>query len=240
MAQPLARLRGRLERGLTPWRLPFRSGLRFNLCYGNQQWSGSWRSPEERLQEIQDRFSERGAVIRSGGDFDWWDLEVRAGLFATIRIKLLCEEHGNGNQLVRVSARPGPGRLVFIMSVLFFGAIFLHLIGGPVAAALLCSLPMTVVWCRAVYEWLVGMTFVIDVIEDRHEVATASQAVAEDVETTEVVETVRPLAVTASTDSRQQEIEDIVDKILNVPSPLASRDDDSDEDDVVLKVVVDG
>jgi hypothetical protein len=239
VAQPLARLRGRLERGLTPWRLPFRSGLRLNLCYGDQQWSETWRSAEDRLREIRDRFSERGAVVRSGGDFDWWDLEVRAGLFATIRIKLLCEEHGNGHQLVRISARPGPGRLVLIMGVLFFGAIFLHLIGGPLAAALLCSLPMTVVWSRAVYEWLVGMTFVIDVIENRHEVAAASQAGADDVDATEVIEAVRPVTVSAATDSRQQEIEDIVDKILN-HSSRASRDEDDDESGIALKVVVDG
>ena len=220
--------------------MPFRSGLRLNLCYGNQQWTESWRSPEERLREIYDRFSERGAVVRSGGDFDWWDLEVRAGLFATIRIKLLCEEHGGGHQLVRISARPGPGRLVLIMGVLFFGAILLHLISGPVTAALLCSLPMTVVWCRAVYEWLVGMTFVIDVIENRHAVATASEAVAEDVETTEVVETVRPVAGAGASDARQQEIEDIVDKILNHSSRASRDEDDDDESNVALKVVADG
>jgi hypothetical protein len=125
------------------------------------------------------------------------------------------------------------------MGVLFFGAIFLHLIGGPLAAALLCSLPMTVVWSRAVYEWLVGMTFVIDVIENRHEVAAASQAGADDVDATEVIEAVRPVTVSAATDSRQQEIEDIVDKILN-HSSRASRDEDDDESGIALKVVVDG
>jgi hypothetical protein len=217
--------------------------LRFDLCYENEQWSESWRAPEQRLHEIQDRFSARGAVVRSGGDFDGWDMEVRAGLFATIRIKLLCEEHGNGHQLVRINARPHAGRLVPIMGVLFCGAVGLHLIGGPLAAALLCSLPMTVVWCRALYEWLVGMTFIIDVIENRETRTVSADAVATMVVATEtaghgeLVEAVGSRTLAA--DPRQEQIEELVGKILSGPPTPRTPGDGNDESGVALKMTVD-
>jgi hypothetical protein len=174
LAQPMARLRGRLNRGLSPWRLRFTIGRRPHLFHAEARWSEHWRSPEDRLDEIKRKLNERGAVVRCGGDFDGWDLELRAGLFGAIHLKLMCEEHGQGCQFVRIKVRPGPGRLVPTLSMLAMAAIFAQLISGPVSALLLCGLPMLFILGRAVHEWLTGTALAIDVLAQIAAVAPAA------------------------------------------------------------------
>jgi len=47
-----------------------------------------------------------GAFVRRGGDYDRWDLEVRAGLLGSARLLMAVEDHGAGNQFVRVRLWP--------------------------------------------------------------------------------------------------------------------------------------
>jgi hypothetical protein len=75
-------------------------------------WSEEWRSLEDRLVAIESEVKERGIVIRRGGDFDEWDLQIRGGLLGSARLLMTVEEHGQGRQLVRMRlwpqyARPG-------------------------------------------------------------------------------------------------------------------------------------
>ena len=44
---------------------------------------------------------ELDVVVMRGGDYDSWDLEVRGGLFGSVRMLMGIEEHGGGKQLVR-------------------------------------------------------------------------------------------------------------------------------------------
>jgi hypothetical protein len=175
LAQPMARLRGRLSRGLSPWRLRFSMGRRPHLVHREARWCETWRSPEDRLAEIRTKLNDRGATVRSGGDFDNWDLELRAGLFGAIRFKLLCEEHGNGCQFVRIKVRPGPGRLVPTLCMLALAAILALLISGPVSALLLCGLPMLFIVGRVVHEWLTGVALAIDVLDEIAAVEPAAE-----------------------------------------------------------------
>src|SRR5207237_10878920 len=40
------------------------------------------------------------------GPFDRWDLEIRSGALASVRVRSVLEEHGAGRQLIRIKARP--------------------------------------------------------------------------------------------------------------------------------------
>ena len=105
LLQPLARLNGRLRGGLTPWRrrghgisprIPFLSNY--------QLWGQHWQSPERIHGRLMDAVRNHGAVVRSGGDWDSWDLEISGGLTGAVRSRMAVEEHSAGCQLVRLRA----------------------------------------------------------------------------------------------------------------------------------------
>lgn len=106
LMQPLARLIGRLKHGLTPWRRRGSAASSWALGYRQRTlWSESWR-PLERWVELLERAAqEQGAIVRRGGEYDAWDLEVRGGLWGSVRARVAVEEHGAGKQLLRLSAR---------------------------------------------------------------------------------------------------------------------------------------
>ncbi len=106
LLQPLVRLMGRLRYGLTPWRR--RTAPYFALPRPRRSaiWSERWQSAEQWLASIEEELFEHGAVVARGGDFDRWDLEVRGGLFGSVRTHMAIEEHGAGKQLVRLRSWP--------------------------------------------------------------------------------------------------------------------------------------
>jgi hypothetical protein len=106
LAQPAARLSGRLELGLTPWRHRPQHGLALPRCRRLAVWSESWHAPEERLRALERSLRAMGAKVVSGGPFDRWDLEVRAGAMCAVRIRTAVEEHGRGRQLARFRCSP--------------------------------------------------------------------------------------------------------------------------------------
>lgn len=110
--QPIARLRGRLENGLSPWRSRG-SGLIVPVPRQWEAWSESWRSPEARARAMAAALKSLGASWTPGGDFDAWDFEVRGGLFASARLLGAVEEHGGGRQMARVRAWPRPSLSAF-------------------------------------------------------------------------------------------------------------------------------
>jgi glycosyltransferase involved in cell wall biosynthesis len=106
LLQPIARLRGRLRHGLSPWRA---RGARRPISPHPRRrvlWTQRWRAPEERLRGIEEALRQAGTVVRRGGDFDRWDLEARGGLFGSARLLVGVEEHGQGQQMVRAQVWP--------------------------------------------------------------------------------------------------------------------------------------
>src|SRR5437762_3024286 len=101
LTQPLARLRGRLQSGLTPWRGRGPAGLALPLPRRAALWSERWLDLEQRLQAIEARFKMAGVVARRGGAFEHFDLEVRGGLLGGGRLLVAAEDHGGGAQLIR-------------------------------------------------------------------------------------------------------------------------------------------
>jgi GT2 family glycosyltransferase len=106
LLQPAARLAGRLRNGLSPWRRRIRPGAAWPRLRTIEVWSGDWREPQARIQQLQDALAARGGYVRSGGPFDRWDLDLRTGPLGGVKIRVAVEEHGAGRQLLRARICP--------------------------------------------------------------------------------------------------------------------------------------
>jgi len=106
LLQPAARLRGRLQSGLTPWRRRRPAGVDVPRGGDARFWSERWQPPETWVRSIQEALREGGATVLTGGPFDRFDLEVRGGILGAVRVMVAVEEHGGGRQLVRVRYWP--------------------------------------------------------------------------------------------------------------------------------------
>jgi len=103
--QPVARLSGRIEYGLTPWRRRGR-GLALPFAITQSAWREEWESIEARTQTLASALKQQEAAWRLGGDFDAWDVEVRGGMLSYARLLSSVEEHGGGHQFVLFRAWP--------------------------------------------------------------------------------------------------------------------------------------
>jgi membrane protein implicated in regulation of membrane protease activity len=106
LLQPAARLTGRLRKGLSPWRRRLRPAAAFPRPRVVNVWNESWVDPQMRLQALQDAFAASGGLVRSGGPFDRWDLELRAGPLGGVKIRTAVEEHGGGKQMLKAKIWP--------------------------------------------------------------------------------------------------------------------------------------
>jgi GT2 family glycosyltransferase len=171
LIQPAARLTGRLRTGLTPWRLRGPRGLALPLPRKRQLWTtDTWRSLEQRLEQVESELRAADAVVVRGGDFDDWDLEVRGGMIGSIRLRMTVEEHGDNRQMFRLRAWPRCSRGAAGITLLFIlicdvasfaaawetwavsGALVLLLLGWmfrEIGAALSAVLHVTRRWQRA-------------------------------------------------------------------------------------------
>jgi O-antigen biosynthesis protein len=147
--QPLARLKGRLRYGLTPWRRRGSPKIVFPKLYTKSVWNENWRQPEQVLEAMNNLLKSDGAVIQSGGDFDDWDLDVRGGMMAGARVLMAIEEHGGGKQLFRFKAYPRISLkavlVALLMTVLAVNAGFSQAeegIGAVVAFVFLSSMAL--------------------------------------------------------------------------------------------------
>jgi hypothetical protein len=153
LLQPAARLAGRLRNGLSPWRRRIRPGAAWPRRHTIEVWSGDWREPQARIQQLQDALAARGGYVRSGGPFDRWDLDLRTGPLGGVKIRVAVEEHGAGRQLLRARIAPlvsaGGALLGVLLSAL--GAFAWHqgrtgfavAIGGAVLLVLLLAVEGT-------------------------------------------------------------------------------------------------
>jgi O-antigen biosynthesis protein len=100
LVQPLARLTGRICSGLTPWRQHVSERFIFPWTRTMTAWSEEWLGLSERLEFIERSLQAQRILVQRGGDYDRWDLHIKAGLFGGIRARMAIEEHGGGKQLV--------------------------------------------------------------------------------------------------------------------------------------------
>lgn len=106
IVQPVARLWGRINHGLTPWRYHGLRDWANPLPQVVRLWSEEWHPPEEWVCKLEQALSAHRCIVTRGGDFDRWDLEVRNSLLGGIRVLVAVEDHGAGKQLVRVRTWP--------------------------------------------------------------------------------------------------------------------------------------
>ncbi len=59
----------------------------------------------EVLRALESALRARGAIVRRGGDYDDWDLEVRGSLFGGVRVCTVAENYGPGKHMLRVRSR---------------------------------------------------------------------------------------------------------------------------------------
>ncbi|MEA2307605.1 MAG: hypothetical protein QOH43_4885 [Solirubrobacteraceae bacterium] len=110
--QPAARLAGRLQAGLVPWRRPDRWRFAAPVPRRREGWSERWMALEDRLRLVGVVLREHGERVRPGGPCDRWDLHVAGGALGGARLRATVEEHGGGRQLVRWRIWPRASRLV--------------------------------------------------------------------------------------------------------------------------------
>lgn len=108
LLQPVARLIGRIEHGLTLWRRRGQGKSAAPWPYRDSVWSEAWHAPEYWVQTVEARLRAQGAIVMRGGDYDPWDLEIRGGTLGAMRGLFAVEEHGAGRQLLRILLWPRP------------------------------------------------------------------------------------------------------------------------------------
>ncbi|MBC8036621.1 MAG: glycosyltransferase [Rhizobiales bacterium] len=165
LLQPLARLLGRLQSGLTLWRRRGRPDFVFPRTRAVTLWSKRWRAAEARLATIEDTTRAHGALVRRGGDFDRWDLEVLGGILGSARLLMTIEEHGEGRQLARFHLWPrfwGPGLAMNLALVLLAALAALDHAWIP---ALLLGLTAIMLVVRAFGDCAAAMAFQLRALE---------------------------------------------------------------------------
>jgi hypothetical protein len=137
--QPLARLVGRIEYGLAPWRRlrMRRASIALPRRHELAMWDEEWRPPEDRLSDVAAALRRTGLAMRSGGAFDQWDVEVRGGICGGARVLFAAEDHGAGRQYVRFRITPRYSRAVVFVAIVLLGLATAAALGGAwIAAAL--------------------------------------------------------------------------------------------------------
>ena len=165
LIQPVARLKGRLKHGLTPWRHRGKSEFVLPVSQIVSYWSVNWLDSPSRLQKIEKALQAEGAIVHRNGDFDNnWDLHIRGGLFGGTRLFTLIEEHGQGKQLIRIRAYPKGS--FFVLALIGF-LILLGMLAAFEGALLVAA----VVSCLALL--LISRSF----LEAGYSTATVLQAI---------------------------------------------------------------
>jgi O-antigen biosynthesis protein len=140
LLQPAARLWGRTEEGLSPLRRHGCARPAPPWPRTRSLWSQDWRSSDDRLAEIECALREAGAIVRSGGDSDRWEHEVRGGCLASARLRMCLEEHGAGRQLARFRLSPHlPSQTVRLLASTAALALLAWIAGAPGAGAVLAT-----------------------------------------------------------------------------------------------------
>lgn len=124
------------------------------------------QSARDRLTRMKDGLERAGAYVRSGGDFDPWDLEVRGGMLGAVRVVTAVEEHGAGHQLVRVRTSPSPSIPGAMGSLVLVTLSALALADGALVAGLVLWGAAALVALRALRDMAVAAAAVRELLDE--------------------------------------------------------------------------
>jgi hypothetical protein len=159
MLQPVARLVGRYQHGLTPWRNRGGLGSSFEgKCHRQfSLWSENWRSPGQWLGQVQKAILAENIPMVCGGDFDPWDLEIRGGLLGRAQLLMAVEEHGEGKQQLRFSVKSRISGWVKGLAAVLVGIAMLALLDGAYLASVVMVILVAVLIGRSRVESLMAV-----------------------------------------------------------------------------------
>jgi len=170
LVQPMARLSGRIEYGLTPWRRRG-SGLALPVTITETAWREEWQSIEARTKTLASSLKHLEAAWRPGGDFDTWDFEVRGGTLSSARLRSSVEEHGGGRQSVLFRAWPEISNFALGVIGATGGLALAAAIDGAWPAAAVLTLIAGAVTLRSIWEAALAMGAVKSAIAEYREAA---------------------------------------------------------------------
>jgi glycosyltransferase involved in cell wall biosynthesis len=137
LSQPVARLIGRSRYGLSPWRGKGEFWLLLPIRREYTIWSESWRSHENWLQLLYDNLFNQKIVVKNGGCYDRWDIQVAPALLSQARTLIAIEEHGKGRQVLRFCVWPVIPPVSISLVIIFATLSFWSFMDGSVTASML-------------------------------------------------------------------------------------------------------
>jgi GT2 family glycosyltransferase len=162
--QSVARLYGRIGYGLTPWRRRMRRALALPCARDLKLWDEHWQSVEQRLKSIETMLKAEKVWLRRGGAFDDWDLEVRGGLFASVRTRVGIEEYPGGKQHIRFRVWPTFSMPAAALATIPACLALLAAWNGAPLAALALALVVLLLLLRAAGDCAASATCLLDVL----------------------------------------------------------------------------
>ena len=147
--QPLARLSGRFHSGLTPWRRRGLARYRLPVPKNYAIWSERWQTSSQWMESMEIALRRQGSVVKRGGDFDDWDVEIRGGFFGSARIRSVVEEHGAGKQLIRYRLWPKISWIALILILVFALLAYLAIVDDAAAAAVVLAIAAVFIGVRS-------------------------------------------------------------------------------------------
>jgi GT2 family glycosyltransferase len=162
--QPVARLWGRIGHGLTPWRRQSSRAFALPRLREVKLWNEQWKPAEEHLKAIETMLKAQKAPVRRGGAFDTWDLEIRGGVFASVRCRLGVEEYPGGKQYLRFRSWPVFSSGAAVMALPAGFALLARSHHAPWAAAIFAVVAVLLV-LRALEECAAATVCLLQVLE---------------------------------------------------------------------------
>ena len=166
LAQPLARLLGRIDENLTPWRRRGADGFLFPRPRSFSLWSEYWRSLTDWVGAFDRQLRLRRTSVAAGSESDRWDLEVRCGLLASVRSLVAIEEHGEGKQMIRLRVWPKFYTATLLLASLLTAFAALAVLDGAWTVATILGVLLGLFVTRALFEASIAMRSVQAVVNE--------------------------------------------------------------------------
>jgi O-antigen biosynthesis protein len=165
--QPFARLWGRMQFELTPWRKFGPAKFSLPIERHINIWCENWLSPEIRLEALEKQLKCKHQYIWRGGDFEQWDLKMKGGEFGMAEICMAAEDHKEGHQYLRFRLKPIFTRRTKFLLAIFSLTMILALIDSAWIPATFFGVITLIVMSRAICDSSIASGSFSDAIQEQ-------------------------------------------------------------------------